>query len=104
MITEQPIKKRRGPVKGTNNFIEVDLVDLIKMFHASAKVRVARKWILEQGYAPNMNIPSLSEVLAAKVSTIPQPPAQVVTNQEATPQESNNLRLEVREIGEEDFD
>lgn len=103
MITEQ--KKKRGPRPGSHNFISIPLVDLIKLCAASATIPVNRKWAESQGYVANMEIPSLSEVIGSKVAVIPAPePAQVVNNQEVISQESNNLRLEVREIGEEDFD
>lgn len=102
MITEQ---KKRGPAKGSHNFISIPIVSLIKLCAASATIPVNRKWAESQGYVPNMEIPSLSEVIGSKVAVIPAPePTQVVNSQEVVQQESNNLRLEVREIGEEDFD
>lgn len=105
MITEQPVKLKRGPRPGTHNFISVPLVSLIKLCAASATIPVNRKWAESQGYVPNMEIPSLSEVIGSKVVSILVPePVQVIQKQEVSPQESSNLRLEVREIGEEDFD
>lgn len=62
----ETVKLKRGPRPGTLNMIDVPLIDLIKIFPASASIKVGRKWILAQGYKQDMEIPPLSVALAAE--------------------------------------
>lgn len=93
----ETIKKRRGPRPGTQNFISVPLVDLIKLCAASISIPVNRKWAISQGYTSNMEIPPLSTVLASKeIAAAAKPMEEKMA-------ENSSLKLQVQEIGEEDF-
>jgi len=58
------MKKKRGPRPGSKNLIDVPLTELIKLFSASANIKVGRKWIEAQGYKVGESLPPMSSLIA----------------------------------------
>lgn len=106
MITEQPMKLKRGPKKGMKQDVFVSLADLIRQLPANTPVPVRGKWAKQIGLQLNLDSPALSTAVLQQIGVEKkvETGAEAVKTQEVSPQESSNLRLEVREIGEGDLD
>lgn len=61
----EKIKQKRGPKIGISKTIDIPLVDLIRLFPASANIRVARRWALECGVQMGQEI--IPSIVAAQI-------------------------------------